>query len=77
MSRGNLLRNRTGYLYQKQLGCDSAEGENTGHVEESGDPDEIYKKGGIYKDIIDASARSLNIEKIARTIDDAQSSSHK
>ena len=42
----------------------------TGRVEESGDPDEIYKKGGIYKDIIDASARSLNIEKIARTIDE-------
>jgi ABC-type multidrug transport system fused ATPase/permease subunit len=42
----------------------------TGHVEESGDPDTIYKKGGIYKEIIDASARSLNIEKIARTIDD-------
>ena len=40
----------------------------TGHVEESGDPDEIYKKGGIYKEIIDASARSLNIDKIARTI---------
>ena len=43
-----------------------------GRVEESGDPDEIYKKGGIYKDIIDASARSLNIEKIARTIDDGK-----
>jgi ABC-type multidrug transport system fused ATPase/permease subunit len=42
----------------------------TGHVEESGDPDTIYKKGGVYKDIIDASARSLNIEKIARTIED-------
>ncbi len=41
-----------------------------GRVEEDGDPDTIYKKGGIYKDIIDASARSLNIEKIARTIDD-------
>ncbi len=39
-----------------------------GRVEESGDPDTIYRKGGIYKDIIDASARSLNIEKIARTI---------
>ena len=39
-----------------------------GRVEQSGDPDEVYKKGGIYKDIIDASARSLNIEKIARTI---------
>ena len=41
-----------------------------GRVEEDGDPDTIYKKGGIYKDIIDASARSLNIEKIARTIED-------
>ena len=41
-----------------------------GRVEEDGDPDSIYKKGGIYKDIIDASARSLNIEKIARTIEE-------
>lgn len=39
-----------------------------GRVEEDGNPDDIYKKGGIYKDIIDASARSLNIEKIAKTI---------
>lgn len=39
-----------------------------GRVEEWGNPDEIYKKGGIYKDIIDASARSLNVDKIARTI---------
>lgn len=41
-----------------------------GRVEQSGDPDEVYKQGGIYKDIVDASARSLNIEKIAKTIDD-------
>ena len=40
----------------------------TGRVEQSGHPDEVYKKGGVYKDIIDASARSLNIHKIARTI---------
>ena len=40
-----------------------------GRVEESGTPDDIYRKGGVYKDILDASARSLNIEKIARTID--------
>ncbi|MBO4268009.1 MAG: ABC transporter ATP-binding protein [Bacteroidaceae bacterium] len=39
-----------------------------GRVEESGHPDDVYKKGGVYKDIIDASARSLNIGKIARTI---------
>ena len=39
-----------------------------GRVEQSGHPDDVYKKGGIYKDIIDASARSLNIQKIAETI---------
>ena len=40
-----------------------------GRVEQSGNPDEVYKQGGIYKDIVDASARSLNIEKLSRTID--------
>jgi ABC-type multidrug transport system fused ATPase/permease subunit len=40
-----------------------------GRVEQSGDPDEVYRQGGIYKDIVDASARSLNIEKLARTLD--------
>ena len=39
-----------------------------GRVEQSGHPDDVYRKGGVYKDIIDASARSLNIEKIARTV---------
>ena len=42
-----------------------------GHVEESGNPDEVYRKGGVYRDIINASARSLNIDKIARTIESA------
>ncbi len=37
-----------------------------GRVEQSGDPDSLYHKGGIYKDIVDASARSLNVEKLAR-----------
>ena len=39
-----------------------------GRVEQSGDPDSLYKKGGVYKDIVDASARSLNIEKLAQTL---------
>ena len=39
-----------------------------GRVEQSGDPDSLYKEGGVYKDIVDASARSLNIEKLAQTI---------
>lgn len=39
-----------------------------GRVEQSGNPDELYTKGGIYKDIVDASARSLNIDKLAHTI---------
>ena len=40
-----------------------------GRIEQSGDPDTLYRKGGVYKDIVDASARSLNIEKLAQTID--------
>ncbi len=40
-----------------------------GHVEQSGDPDEVYRQGGIYKEIFDASARSLNIEKISHTLE--------
>ena len=43
-----------------------------GRVEQGGDPDEVYKQGGVYKDIIDASARSLNIDKIAKTIEDGK-----
>ena len=40
-----------------------------GRVEQAGNPDDVYKQGGIYKEIVDASARSLNIEKLSRTID--------
>ncbi len=40
-----------------------------GRVEQSGDPDILYRKGGVYKDIVDASARSLNIDKLAQTLD--------
>ncbi|MCQ2067257.1 MAG: ABC transporter ATP-binding protein/permease [Bacteroidaceae bacterium] len=39
-----------------------------GHVEQGGVPDEVYRQGGIYKEIVDASARSLNIGKIAECI---------
>lgn len=40
-----------------------------GRVEQSGTPESLYAKGGIYKDIVDASARSLNIEKLSKTLD--------
>ena len=43
-----------------------------GHVEQSGDPDEVYRQGGIYKDIVDASARSLNVEKLANQLKGAE-----
>ncbi len=39
-----------------------------GRVEQSGDPDGLYAKGGIYKEIVDASARSLNIDKLSKTL---------
>ncbi|MBR3774039.1 MAG: ABC transporter ATP-binding protein [Alistipes sp.] len=40
-----------------------------GRVEQSGDPDALYREGGVYKEIVDASARSLNIDKLAQTLD--------
>lgn len=41
---------------------------SNGKVEQHGASDELYKMGGVYKDIVDASARSLNVEKLAETI---------
>ena len=43
-----------------------------GRVEQSGNTEEVYRRGGIYKEIIDASARSLNIGKIADLLDDGK-----
>ena len=40
-----------------------------GRVEQGGNPDEVYRQGGIYKEIVDASARSMNIGKLAQTLD--------
>lgn len=40
-----------------------------GRVEQSGEPDSLYQQGGVYKEIVDASARSLNIDKLAHTLD--------
>ena len=39
-----------------------------GRVVQSGEPSEVYRQGGVYKDIFDASARSMNADKIASTM---------
>ena len=39
-----------------------------GHVVQAGTPDQVYREGGLYKDIFDASARSMNVDKIANAI---------
>ncbi len=39
-----------------------------GRVVQSGVPSEVYRQGGLYKDIFDASARSMNVDKIANAI---------
>ena len=39
-----------------------------GRVVQGGTPEEVYRQGGVYKDIFDASARSMNVDKIAHTI---------
>ena len=41
-----------------------------GKVVEGGIHEDIYNQNGVYKEIFDAAARSLNIEKIAKTFDD-------
>jgi len=40
-----------------------------GYVVESGTHDDIYRQNGVYKEIFDAMARSLNIDKISKTIE--------
>ena len=39
-----------------------------GHVVQAGTPQEVYRQGGLYKEIFDASARSMNVEKIASNL---------
>ena len=41
-----------------------------GAVAEHGEHDDLYHQGGAYKKIFDAMAKSLNIDKIARTFED-------
>ena len=45
-----------------------------GRMVQQGSPDEVYQQGGLYKDIFDASARSMNADKIARTMMDEDKS---
>src|ERR687890_88577 len=40
-----------------------------GRVVEHGTHEELYERAGTYREIFDASARSLNIDKISRTLD--------
>ena len=68
-----IKRNRTVIIISHSISqiidSDTIYALQNGRVEQGGDPDEVYKQGGIYKDIVDASARSLNIEKIAKAIE--------
>lgn len=41
---------------------------DTGHCVQHGTPQEVYRQGGLYKEIFDASARSMNVDKIADTL---------
>ncbi len=41
---------------------------DTGHCVQHGTPQEVYRQGGLFKEIFDASARSMNVDKIADTL---------
>ncbi|UIZ57896.1 ABC transporter ATP-binding protein/permease [Acinetobacter sp. SCLZS86] len=48
-----------------------------GRIAEHGEHDTLYHQNGVYKEIFDAMAKSLNIEKIAKTYeDDAEEETH-
>ncbi|MEX5380738.1 ABC transporter ATP-binding protein [Acinetobacter towneri] len=48
-----------------------------GRIVEHGEHDALYHQNGVYKEIFDAMAKSLNIEKIAKTYeDDAEEETH-
>jgi len=48
-----------------------------GRIAEHGEHDALYHQEGVYKEIFDAMAKSLNIEKIARTFEeDAEEETH-
>ncbi len=48
-----------------------------GAIVEHGEHDALYRQDGVYKEIFDAMAKSLNIEKIAKTFeDDAEEETH-
>ena len=40
-----------------------------GRIVQSGNPNEVYHQGGLYKEIFDASARSMNADKIAAVLE--------
>ncbi len=40
-----------------------------GRIAEHGTHEEVYNQNGVYKEIFDASARSMNIDKIAKTLE--------
>ncbi|WP_312211498.1 ABC transporter ATP-binding protein [Acinetobacter variabilis] len=55
------------YTYVMKEGC----------IAEHGEHDVLYHQDGVYKEIFDAMAKSLNIEKIAKTFeDDAEEETH-
>ena len=41
-----------------------------GRVVQNGKPDDVYRQGGVYKEILDASARSMNVDKIASVMEE-------
>ena len=63
-----IKRNRTVVIISHNIGqiidADNIYVLEQGRIVESGKPDEVYRQGGRYKEIFDASARSMNADRI-------------
>lgn len=75
-SLDNIKKNRTVIIISHSISqiidSDMIYSMEKGRVMEGGSHDEIYDLNGTYKNIFDAMARSLNIDKIAKTFDEEE-----
>ncbi len=60
---------KIGFIVEQIIDSDIIFVLKQGRVVESGTHEQLYENGKTYREIFDASARSLNLDKISRTLE--------